>query len=103
MSVPLQASDQAINEWLIKNTDWQIVNIQHVKQLQREYRFDNFIEALTFAQKIGNLAEKYNHHPAILIEWGKCQLNWWTHSIQGIDENDFILAAKSDKLFISKS
>ncbi len=47
---------------------------------------------------MGDLAEIENHHPAILTEWGKVEVTWWTHSIDGLHDNDFILAARTDAL-----
>ncbi|NRB38850.1 MAG: 4a-hydroxytetrahydrobiopterin dehydratase [Pseudomonadales bacterium] len=93
------ASDAEKKQWLAQIPDWEIITIEGVEQLQRQYTFKNFVEAMAFAQKITDLAETHNHHPAILIEWGKCQVRWWTHKIHGLHENDFILAANSDVAF----
>ncbi len=79
--------------------DWDILEIKDVPRLQREFRFKNFAEALTFAQKVGELAEEQAHHPVILTEWGKVTVSWWTHKIKGLHQNDFIMAAKTDKLY----
>jgi 4a-hydroxytetrahydrobiopterin dehydratase len=68
--------------------------INEAGHLYREYLFDNFIEALSFATQIGNLAEKEGHHPSLTIAWGKCTVEIWTHKINGLTESDFILAAK---------
>ena len=95
----LQPSNEKIKQYLEILPDWQIIVINEVEQLQRQYSFKNFVEAMAFANKVGELAEEHNHHPAILIEWGKCQVNWWTHTLNGLADNDFILAAQSDALF----
>jgi len=68
------------------------------KQLQKEYKFKNFQEALAFTNRLGELAEKQNHHPDIYLAWGKVKLVIWTHKINGLTESDFILAAKADRL-----
>jgi 4a-hydroxytetrahydrobiopterin dehydratase len=70
---------------------WRINDKDH---LYKEYQFDNFMGALSFANKIGNLAEKEGHHPNLVIAWGKCAVEIWTHKINGLTESDFILAAK---------
>jgi 4a-hydroxytetrahydrobiopterin dehydratase len=62
--------------------------------LYKEYPFGNFMQALSFANKIGDLAEKEGHHPNLMISWGVCAVEVWTHKINGLTESDFILAAK---------
>ena len=67
--------------------------------LVRNYAVKDFNAALRFANKIGTLADKHNHHPCIMIEWGKVTVQWWTHKINNIHLTDAILAAKTDELF----
>jgi 4a-hydroxytetrahydrobiopterin dehydratase len=81
--------------------DWEVVEVDSVKQLVRQYKFSNFTEALEFTNKIGELAEEEDHHPSILTEWGKVTVTWWTHAVGGLHHNDFITAAKSDQIYIS--
>jgi 4a-hydroxytetrahydrobiopterin dehydratase len=64
----------------------------------RTFTFPDFKQALAFVNKVGNLAEGQGHHPDILLGWGKAEITTWTHSINGLTESDFILAAKIDKL-----
>ncbi len=78
---------------------WELIEPDGVKQLQRVFTFRTFAEALDFTQKVGELAESEGHHPAILTEWGKCTIRWWTHKIRGLHRNDFIMAAKTDDLY----
>jgi 4a-hydroxytetrahydrobiopterin dehydratase len=78
--------------------DWQIVAREGVKQLERVFRFHDFAQALAFTNRVGALAEEEDHHPAILTEWGKVTVTWWTHTIKGLHRNDFIMAAKTDQL-----
>jgi len=54
---------------------------------------------LEFTNKVGELAEKEGHHPALLTEWGRTTVTWWTHKIKGLHRNDFIMAAKTDELY----
>ena len=74
---------------------WQVINEHH---LHREYRFANFREALDFVNRVGELAEAESHHPNIQFGYGKARITLWTHKIDGLHENDFILAAKIDRL-----
>jgi 4a-hydroxytetrahydrobiopterin dehydratase len=75
--------------------DWEVVGEHH---LEREYKFKDFRQALEFVNRVGELAEQENHHPDILLSYGKVVVQLWTHKIHGLHENDFILAAKIDAL-----
>jgi 4a-hydroxytetrahydrobiopterin dehydratase len=74
---------------------WKVIDEHH---LEREYRFDNFRDALELVNEIGELAELENHHPDLQLSYGKVVVQLWTHKIHGLHENDFILAAKIDAL-----
>lgn len=78
--------------------DWEIVEEQNIERLRRVYEFNNFVNALAFTNRIGELAEEEGHHPALLTEWGRVTVTWWTHKIKGLHVNDFIMAAKTDQL-----
>lgn len=73
---------------------WQVVKEHH---LEKEYAFKNFREALTFTNAVGEIAEREDHHPDILLAWGRVKLTIWTHKIDGLTESDFVLAAKADQ------
>jgi 4a-hydroxytetrahydrobiopterin dehydratase len=77
------------------NGNWAVVNDHH---LEKEYVFSNFRQALAFTNQVGELAESQGHHPDIYLTWGKVKLTIWTHTIDGLTESDFILAAKVDEL-----
>lgn len=81
--------------------DWSVVEREGIKRLEKSFEFGNFAEALAFTNKVGELAEEEGHHPDILTEWGKVTVSWWTHKIKGLHKNDFIMAAKTDKLMKS--
>ncbi len=81
--------------------EWKIIKVDGVYHLKRTFKFDNFAEALTFTNTIGELAEEEGHHPRIVLEWGKTKVEWWTHNIEGLHQNDFIMAAKSSKAYES--
>lgn len=82
--------------------DWSIVEEEGESRLKRIYKFPDFLTGLDFTNKVGNAAEKAGHHPALLTEWGKVTVSWWTHAIGGLHKNDFIMAAKTDEIFISQ-
>jgi 4a-hydroxytetrahydrobiopterin dehydratase len=90
-----------IAELLPQAPDWQLVERNGVPQLERVYSFKNFAEALAFTNRLGALAEDEGHHPALLTEWGRVTVTWWTHKIKGLHRNDFIMAAKTDQLYAS--
>jgi 4a-hydroxytetrahydrobiopterin dehydratase len=69
------------------------------KKLERIFEFKNFKEALLFVNKVGAIAETEGHHPDIYLHnWNKVTIMLWTHAISGLFLNDFILAAKIDKI-----
>ncbi len=76
--------------------EWQIIEVEGIKRLQRVFTFANFEQALAFTNRVGELAESEGHHPALLTEWGRVTVRWWTHKIRGLHRNDFIMAAKTD-------
>lgn len=78
---------------------WKVVD-DH--QLEKEYNFKNFRDAMAFTNKVGELAESQGHHPDIFLAWGLVKLTVWTHKVDGLTESDFILAAKADRLFEGK-
>jgi 4a-hydroxytetrahydrobiopterin dehydratase len=88
-----------ISSLLASLPDWHVNNIEGIDRLERSFSCRDFSTALAFANKVGALADAMNHHPAILTEWGKCRITWWTHSHGGLLRNDFIMAAKTDLLY----
>lgn len=67
--------------------------------LERAYAFENFAQAMAFANKVADIAEGEGHHPDLHIAWGMCKVEIWTHKISGLTESDFYLAAKADRAF----
>jgi 4a-hydroxytetrahydrobiopterin dehydratase len=76
--------------------EWDIIQVNGEQRLERRYKFPNFASALDFTNQIGAIAEAEGHHPALLTEWGKVTVTWWTHDISGLHQNDFIMAVKTD-------
>lgn len=91
-------SDTDIEIFIKSLPGWEVITTDNIKRLRRVFTFANFIEALAFTIKVGAIAEEEGHHPALLTEWGKVTVTWWTHKIKGLHQNDFIMASKSDKL-----
>lgn len=74
---------------------WKVVNEHH---LAKAYSFPDFVKALAFVNRAGEIAEQQGHHPDIYLTWGKVEIKTWTHKIDGLTESDFILAAKIDQV-----
>ncbi len=95
-------SDEEISQLMPQVPLWQVVERDGIKRLERVFKFDDFVHALAFTNKVGELAEEEGHHPALLTEWGKVTVTWWTHKIRGLHRNDFIMAAKTDQVYSRK-
>jgi len=74
---------------------WTMVDAHHI---QKGFRFPDYRQVLAFVAKVGELAEEEGHHPDIHLEWGKVGIKLWTHAAFGLHRNDFVLAAKIDRL-----
>ncbi|OEE62905.1 4a-hydroxytetrahydrobiopterin dehydratase [Enterovibrio norvegicus FF-454] len=83
---------------MVNIPEWTVVNVEGIDQLQRSFEFRTFKQAWAFSNKVAELAEDEGHHPSILLEWGRCTVTWWTHKINGLHQNDFICASKTDAL-----
>lgn len=93
---PLKGTALAdMHRQLPESSHWTVVDEHH---LERIYKFPDFRSALAFVNKVGELAEEQGHHPDILLGWGKVGITIWTHTVNGLTESDFILAAKIDQL-----
>lgn len=90
--------EEEIKEYLSKVSGWNLVE-KEIKKIEKEFQLKNFKEALSFINKIGEIAEQEGHHPDItLYNYNKVKVTIYTHSIKGLHENDFILAAKIDAI-----
>jgi 4a-hydroxytetrahydrobiopterin dehydratase len=88
---------EAASELLAQLPGWRIHTGDGTPKLEREFRFRDFRRAFALAEKIAALAEQEDHHPLLQVEWGKLTVKWWTHRINGLHLNDFILAARTDQ------
>ena len=91
---PLKGEELAALEKQVD--DWNVIEEHHIT---KTFTFLNFREALSFVNRVGELAEEQGHHPDISLAWGKVGITSWTHKINGLTESDFILAAKIDGLY----
>jgi 4a-hydroxytetrahydrobiopterin dehydratase len=78
--------------------DWKIVEEHHVA---RSFAFPDFKTALDFVNRAGAVAEQEGHHPDLCLAWGKVDVQIYTHTIRGLSESDFVLAAKIDRVYFS--
>lgn len=92
-------TDTELKDLLPQVPEWDILSGGGTKRLTRIFKFKNFADALDFTNKVGVLAEETGHHPSILTEWGSVTVTYWTHKINGLHKTDFIMAAKTDKLY----
>ncbi len=100
---PSQMGDPMMppEEIQLQNTripSWEIIEEGGVKKLHKQFKFKNFQQALSFTNRLGEIAEKEDHHPSILTEWGRVCVTWWTYDVKGLHINDFIMAARTDRL-----
>ena len=99
IDAPMVADDDALI--LLKEIeDWHIID-NGFKQLKKTFNFSCYEHSVSFSNKVAEIAELEDHHPTITLEWGKVTVVWWSHKIKGLHKNDFICAAKTDKLFKS--
>jgi 4a-hydroxytetrahydrobiopterin dehydratase len=82
--------------------EWKLIEVNGVKHLKRTIKVKGWKPAIDLTNRIADLAEETDHHPAILTEWGKVTVEWWTHAIKGLHRNDFVMAARVDALLADR-
>ena len=87
---------QEISKFLSELNEWSVNDNQEM--IFKKFKFSNFKKAISFANEVGEVAEKEGHHPDIWFGWGYAKIKIFTHAIEGLAESDFILAAKIDKI-----
>lgn len=91
-------SDENAEEMLKQTPGWEIQD----NTIQRTFSFPSFTAAMDFANQITPIAEEQDHHPDLHVSWGKVRVELSTHKVGGLSRNDFILAAKINRLWDSK-
>lgn len=94
--VPALTAEE-IGQYIAHTPEWEVTD-EDVAKIVRTFKFKDFKQAMIFVNAIAALAEEENHHPNIAIAYSKVTLTLWTHAIDGLSDNDFILAAKIDRL-----
>lgn len=92
-------TDEEIERLMPEIPGWEVIVVDEVPRLTRVFAFPDFASALAFTNDVGAAAEEEQHHPAILTEWGRVTVQWWTHKIRGLHRNDFIMAARTDEAY----
>ena len=95
---PPARSDE-LDEFQRAHTSWERIDVDGIPRITRVYAFGNFADALAFTNRVGQISEEEGHHPALLTEWGKVTVSWWTHKIRNLHRNDLIMGAKTDDLY----
>ena len=83
---------------LLHVPQWQVITLENIPRLQRIFDFKNYAQAVEFTNKVAAIAVEEDHHPLMVLEWGRVTVQWWTHIVRGLHKNDFIMAARTDVL-----
>ena len=94
-----KVTDEEIPSLMSQIPLWDIIEENNIKKLTCLFKFSDYEQSLVFTNKVATLADEEDHHPKITLEWGKVRVIWWSHKIQGLHQNDFICAAKTDRLY----
>ena len=97
LSTPVISEEEA-HQLVLGVPGWKRQFHGGVEKLVREFFFISFKDAFTFTAKVANAADREDHHPTVLTEWGKVTVYWWSHRVDGLHVNDFIMAAKTDTI-----
>ena len=92
-------NDQEIGQLIVELPGWKVYEKDGELRLEKSFQFGNFDQAMAFTNQVAQAAVEEDHHPALLTEWGKVTVTWWTHKIKGLHQNDFIMAAKTEQLY----
>ena len=92
-------TDRVVSQFMRQLPGWRMASVAGVPRIRATFLFKDYEPALAFTQAVGKMAEHEDHHPRIVLEWGKVKVEWWTHAIGGLHQNDFVAAAKTDRIF----
>jgi len=94
-----RATSRQVAGWCRQLPEWSVIERDEALRLERVFHLPDFAAALEFARRVGEMAERENHHPALLVEWGRVTVTWRTLRMRGLHRNDFVMAAKTDRLW----
>ena len=97
IDAPLVTEDEKA-DLISELSGWKINIVNGIEQLVKTFKFDTYLQALNFTKAVAMLAEEEDHHPKIVLEWGRVEVHWWSHKIKGLHKNDFICASKTDHI-----
>lgn len=102
--VPCEGNVAPLNDEEIQSLkpsvpDWELIAEADDKRLKRTFEFPDFKRALEFTNQVGEAAESEGHHPVITLTWGQATVVWWTHAIDSLHKNDFVMAARCDRIY----
>ena len=92
-------TDEALKSLLEELPAWLLEHRDSTTVITRIYLFKRYIDALRFVQNLGEQAQAEDHHPVMVVEWGRVGVTWWTHTLNGVHRNDAIMAARSDQIY----
>jgi 4a-hydroxytetrahydrobiopterin dehydratase len=101
MSQYSQLSESDVSLELSRLIGWVKIEFEGIARLQKVFSYKNYQQAVQTAQRIADLADEHNHHPLLIVEWGKLTVQWWTHSANGLSQTDFNLAHATDELLLT--
>ena len=90
--------EEQIKELLADLEGWELISVDGIPRVEKSFAFKDFQQSLAFTNRVGALAEDVGHHPALLTEWGKVTVTWWSHNLGGVHRNDVIMAARTERL-----
>lgn len=93
-----KAGVEQTTAFIRSHREWEVKTEPNATFLTRTFNFTNFVQAADFAARVGELAERFNHHPRITLEFGKTRVDWWSHKIGNIHALDLELAAETEQL-----
>ena len=91
-------TDTEITNLISEINDWDLIQ-EPVKQIKKIFSFPDYQSGVNFLNAVATMADQEDHHPEIVLEWGKVTVIWWSHKIKGLHKNDFICASKTDNLY----
>ncbi len=92
-------TQEEIRRHMMDVPGWEVVEEEGEMRLRRAFKFKDFAGALAFTNRVGAIAEQADHHPALLTEWGKVTVTWWTHKVRGLQLEDFVMARRTGELY----